>query len=598
MKFQWRLWLLGGVILAGVLWAYQQHGASSFEQRYYDFLFQSRQVFSPVKNITNSDIVLVTIDDESLEWIGSWPWPRSYHAKVIEALNQHGASLIGFDVVFDSPQSLGEHEDLKFSKAIQVAQNVFLASMFNYRKSEQGRIESYRRPIAEFLFKARGVGFTNPLPDSDGSIRRAQLITYQEGKRYPSFVLSLYKARQNIRGNVAIHENFLSLGDTQVSFDKEGAFKINFAGPAGYFKRIPFNQILDGSYFKRDPSAVAGKIVLIGATSPILQDIFSNPFSKQKSMPGVEVQANELHTLLTQKFIREFPAWLNALGLVASCGILFLILLRFKGWLGLSLAILWSAFMVIVNIVGFMRFRIYVDALPYFLLALPLYFVLTATWQYFVENKEKNFIARIFRKYMDSHVVDQVLQQRGELSGDKRELTVLFCDIKGFTRFSEAQPPEEVVKALNRFLEKMTNLIAKYQGTVDKYMGDSVMAFWGAPQLLENHAMLAVQAGFEMLKNQELQGFAVSVGINTGPMIVGNIGSAKHMSYTVIGDAVNTAARLQSIDLPNHSASQLIISEATYRLVHKNVQARELGTLTLKGKAQGVRAYEVLGWKS
>jgi adenylate cyclase len=192
---------------------------------------------------------------------------------------------------------------------------------------------------------------------------------------------------------------------------------------------------------------------------------------------------------------------------------------------------------------------------------------------------------------MDSHVVDLVLQQRGELSGDKRELTVLFCDIKGFTRFSETHSPEEVVKALNRFLEKMTTLISKHQGTVDKYMGDSVMAFWGAPKILENHAMLAVQAGFEMLKNQDMQGFSVSVGINTGPMIVGNIGSTKHISYTVIGDAVNSAARLQSIDLPNRSDSQLIISEATYRLVQKNIQARTPWALPFKVSVPSSRAW-------
>lgn len=574
---------------------------SSFDLDYFDGLMRSR--FN--KPTVSDQIVIVAVDDESIGWLGGWPWPRSLHAQLIENLKKHGTRLIALDIIFDSPQTLslkGKNQDQLLAAAIQKNNPVILASLFTRRQIDQkdgqyGYIQTHNKPLQSLARVSAGFGFANPVFDNDGVVRRSQLKVVLDQKTYQSF-------------SAKVAENFLNKKLENIPLDQEGFFTINYRGSAGRYRTVPFNQVLDGSIFKAQPEIFKNKIVLVGSTAVILQDFFSTPFNAQKIMSGVEVRAHEIDTLLGRQFIYSSPKLLNFILLTAGLILMGLSINHIKGLRGFIFLVGVLLGVHLTQYFVFNFFQLNFDFIVTFTLGAVTQFLIITLIKFIEEEKEKYRIRSIFQRYVSPAIVDQILKERGalKLAGEKKEVTVLFSDIRGFTAFSENHSPEEVVTVINDYFETMSKVITDFGGTLDKYVGDQIMAVWNAPTSQKNHAVLAVRSALAQLEalkglQQKWQAagqnvFDISIGINTGQVVVGNMGSTNHLNYTVMGDPVNLAARLQMItrhyDQPSKPC-MLVISQNTYDQVKELFKVRPLGEVILKGKSIPVAIYEVLG---
>jgi adenylate cyclase len=314
---------------------------------YFDWQMRSRFQTPPV----SEDIVIVAVDDESLGWLGGWPWPRSFHAQMIENLKKHGAKLIALDIIFDSPQTLslkGKNQDQILRAAIKKNNPVVLASLFTQRQAvKYGLIQTHNEPIAALSEVSAGFGFANPVFDNDGVVRRSQLqviqTVNQNSKNYQSF-------------SATVAELLMQKKITSVPLDRDGFFIINYHGAAGRYRTVPFNQVLDGSIFKAQPDLFKNKTVLVGSTAVILQDFFSTPFNAQKLMSGVEVRANEIDTLLNRQFIYCSPKIFNLLFLILSLTAMGWGINFFKGLKGLAFML---AVLAIIHVFNYLIFNFY-----------------------------------------------------------------------------------------------------------------------------------------------------------------------------------------------------------------------------------------------
>ncbi len=569
---------------------------SLFDFGYFDWQMRSR--FH--KPMASDQIVIVAVDDESIGWLGGWPWPRSLHAQLIENLKKHGAKLIALDIIFDSPQTLGQNgknQDQILKMAIEKNNPVVLASLFTQRQAvKYGKIQTHNEPIALLAKVSSGFGFANPVFDDDGVVRRSQLKVIQDQNIFYSFSATVV---EKIKGQKL----------SQVPLDRDGFFIINYHGLPGRYRTVPFNQVLDGSIFRAEPDLFKDEIVLVGSTAIILQDFFSTPFNAQKIMSGVEVRANEIDTLLNKQYIHESPKWFNLFLLLIALVGMGWVVSTFKGFRGLLL-VLGALFGVhFLNYLIFNLADLTFDFISTFTIGTITQFLMVTLFQFIEEEKEKRHIRNLFQRYVSPAIVDQILKERGalKLGGEKKEVTILFSDIRGFTAYAEAHPPEEVVSIINDYFETMSTVINQFGGTLDKYVGDQIMAIWNAPTTQKNHAELAVRcalAQLEALKGLQEKWqksgkniFEISIGINTGPVVVGNMGSSNHLNYTVMGDPVNLAARLQMItreyDQPDKPC-RLIISQYTYAAVKDFFKFRPLGEVLLKGKSIRTAIYEVI----
>jgi len=559
---------------------------------YFDWQMRSRLQVPAATD----QIVIVAVDDESIGWLGGWPWPRSFHAQMIQNLKKHGAKMIALDIIFDSPQTLslkGKNQDQILRAAIQKNNPVVLASLFTQRQAvKYGLIQTHNEPIGVLAEVSSGFGFANPVFDNDGVVRRSQLQVIQtvnkNTKNYQSF-------------SATVVETLTQKKMTGVPLDREGFFVINYHGAAGRYRAVPFNQVLDGSIFKAQPNLFKDKIVLVGSTAIILQDFFSTPFNAQKTMSGVEVRANEIDTLLNKQFIYSTPKIFNLLLLFLSLLLMGWGINVFKGLRGLYFVLGALISIHTINYFIFNIFHIILDFIVTLTIAAAIQFLIITLIKFVEEEKEKRRIRHIFQRYVSPAIVDKILKERGalKLAGEKKEVTILFSDIRGFTTFAEGHAPEEVVSMINDYFETMSTVINQFGGTLDKYVGDQIMAIWNAPTTQKNHAELAVRCALAQLAalKDTKQVFEISIGINTGEVIVGNMGSSNHLNYTVMGDPVNLAARLQTItreyDQPGQPC-RLMISQNTYDQVKNLFKVRPLGKVMLKGKSIPVAIYEVI----
>jgi adenylate cyclase len=392
----------------------------------------------------------------------------------------------------------------------------------------------------------------------------------------------------------------LKLGPRRIPVDADVAALIPYRGKQGSFVYVSASDVLHG---KVAPELLRGAIVLLGTTAPGLNDLRTTPV--QENYAGVEVHANMIAAMLDGS-IKQHPAYLVGLELVllAPLGIILAMFLPVLSPLGATLVSLGLMSLVLATNLYFWQVHNLIVPLASGLTMIGALFVFNMTYGFFVDSRSKRLLARLFGQYVPPELVDEMAKDPGaySLAGSSRELTVLFTDVRGFTTISEGLDPQQLTHLMNGFLTPMTKVIHRHRGTIDKYMGDAIMAFWGAPVPDENHARNALLAAMDMVAELEaLQSsfkakgwppIKIGVGLNTGDMVVGNMGSEFRLAYTVMGDAVNLGSRLEG--LTKEYGVPILVSEFT-RAGVSDFAFREIDCVRVKGKDKPVKIFEPIG---
>jgi adenylate cyclase len=607
-------------------------------------------------------IVIVAIDEASLERLGHWPFTREKFAQMMNNLFSYGTAVVAFDVLFaerdegvdiELLRELGRADrdeafvrkldelepqidrDALFAEAIAGGPTIlgyyfdtnpetaFINGALPYPAFE------LHESMADSVFLPRGAGYTanlpqlmdvaygagfinNPLIDRDGVVRRTPLLHEYKLSVYESLALAtaatflnditlpIFVDASTWMGDYPPLEG-LELAGRPIPIDPQGAVLVPFRGPAGSFPYVSIADVVEGTL--EDPGVLEGRIAIVGGTAPGMEDLRTTPFGS--IYPGVEVHANVIAGLLDSNFRWE-PAYTAAAEMIAviAFGLLSALLLPILSPLvsTLILATLTTAALG----VNYYMWQVELHVLP---LAMTLYtlfaiYTINMLFGYFFETRARSHMDSLFGQYVPPDLVKAMSRdpEHYSLASEKRELSVLFTDIRGFTSISEGLDAAELSRLMDEYLTPMTRIVHETEGTIDKYIGDAVMAFWGAPIFHPHHADQAVGAGLAMLEAlEELNiSFAkrgwpevrIGVGVNTGMMSVGNMGSRFRRAYTVLGDAVNLGSRLEGIT--KIYGVSFIVSEATAHSAGR-FHYRELDRVRVKGKAKPVTIYEPLG---
>ncbi|MEC1179006.1 adenylate/guanylate cyclase domain-containing protein [Metasolibacillus meyeri] len=541
----------------------------------------------------DSRIAIIAIDDESLQQIGHWPWNRDTHANLVRILNEGKVAIIGFDVTFPLPAEDAK-EDEQFIHAIQSNDNVVLARYGQFASyATEGMIEStaLSEPFPALKEAASGLGHLNTIPDQDGIVRKALLQFSYQGEMVQSFSAVIAEKYLEQQGQ-ALTINHKALNRFQ-------QLHIDYVGKPNAFEVIPYTMVLNGDV---PPLYFENRIVLVGPYTVGIKDDFLTPMSQKQPMYGVEIHANIIQNLLEGNFKKEV-AWQWNMGLLlVAAGIAYFICRMRSSLLSLLLFVLTTGIVLLTSKILYGKG--WIISLVYMLTLFTVSYIVSVGFNYFTEQLERKRITSIFGRYVAPQVVTEILENGEEglkLGGSRKDISVIFVDIRGFTTLSESVEPEEIVGILNEYLNLTANCIFEYGGTLDKFIGDATMAIFNAPLPIENHELQAVKTAWAMkegaavLEEKLLERYGKSVkfgiGIHTGPAVVGNIGSKTRMDYTAIGDTVNTAARLES----NTKPGQIIISDKVYEKVKNQVVVNPLGEIHVKGKVEGITIYELEG---
>lgn len=560
------------------------------------FLYDARLRVAPA--VENPAVVIVDIDEASLAKVGRWPWPRRKMAQLTtNIVEEGGAAVLGFDVVFAEPDQSDPAGDQLFIDTI-ADKPVVLGYYFT---SDRGGLTNGELPSPAFesnhlpldtprlvwngyganlpaVQQAAGdAGFFNPRLDPDGVTRSLPLLSEYDGQMYESLAIRLLR---NYLGNSVLavgHDEVRIVGDeggVSMPLSEGMTALVPYTGPREdgetAFTYVSAANVLDGS---ADLAQFKDKIVLVGTTAPGLSDLRATPISE--NLPGVEIHATMVSGALNKRLLSRLPEGnLIAMLAILLVGGLFAVAAPRAGAFGVILATCTSAGALFVwNVVAFVHLG-WVLPLAASLLTILMVGLFNLAAGYAIEGRARRAVVDLFSEYVSPEVVDKMardpLNYHGDISVD-RELTVMFADIRGFTRIAEKMPPEILREYLNEVLTDLTECIYRYHGTVDKYMGDAVMAFWGAPVEDPEHAEKAVSAAIDMQEAIKrlsdrfvARGFppvSIGIGINTGIVRVGDMGSKLRRAYTVIGDAVNLASRLEA--LTKHYRIPIIVGEAT-----------------------------------
>ncbi|MBP5280081.1 MAG: adenylate/guanylate cyclase domain-containing protein [Erysipelotrichaceae bacterium] len=573
-------------------------------------VLQSFHVFDSVENLISDayyqdgervspKIFVIGIDEETLAKYGSFDiWSREKTAELIELLTENkenAPAVIAVDVGFYGNKD--KQIDDRLCEAVKNAGNVVLASSatFGNVAGQGNQVIVYEEPFEQLKNSAYGVGHTNVSFDDDGVVRHALGDIHHDGKTISSFGYEIYKAYSSYKNETA---------DNSFGLDQ---FYINYSGkPRAYYGSVgagcSFYKVLEGSY---PVQAFKGNIVLIGAYASGTQDNYYSAIDKETQMYGVEIHANIVNQLLDGVYKKELVFPYNLISTILMGIFTIVIVSLFRNQISIPLVIILSGAYVYLSKLFYDKLNIVVAILAPVISAL-LIMIVHILLSYFTVHREKQRIIANYGKYLSPEVARQIADM-GEaalsLGGIKKDIAVLFVDIRGFTPLSESLPPEKVMEMLNSYLKITTSAIFKYEGTVDKFIGDATMGVFNAPLDLEDYTYKAVMAGLEMAKMSktidetlpdDLKGrVGFGVGINCGEAIVGNVGTDFRMEYTAIGDTVNTASRLEG----QAKAGTVIISQAVYERVKDRLICEDAGKVTLKGKAEEAQIYRVLGEK-
>jgi adenylate cyclase len=458
--------------------------------------------------------------------------------------------------------------------------------------------------IKQLTDAAENSGYFNAFPDSDGVIRWAPLVIKFQDDYYSSLPISIllqYLEWPMLSLKMAdFGVESVRLEDLVIPTDETGRLLVNFMGPARTFPHYSVSDIL---HERLSPDLFKDKIVLVGATATGIYDMRVTPFSAV--YPGVEIHATVIDNILHQNFLIH-SGWTKFIDICMIILLGFIVgvaVPRVRAAPGVLLILLLLAVFAGSNTYLFARYNTWLNLIYPVLTMMTVYLAITV-YRYITEEREKKKIRGAFQYYLTASVINEMLKDptKLKLGGDKKALTVLFSDIRGFTSVSEKLTPEELVHLLNEYLTAMTDIVFKYDGLLDKYMGDAIMAVYGAPLDQPDHAVRACRTALDMLKElKKLQKkwgdegrpvLHIGIGINSGDMVVGNMGSQMRFDYTVMGDSVNLGSRLEGIN--KEYGTNIVISEYTYAAVRDVLTCRELDSVRVKGKKLPVKIYELL----
>jgi adenylate cyclase len=534
-----------------------------------DARFDVRGATDPPK-----DVVIVKIDDRTFDVVKEFPIPRGFHADVIDNLDRAGAKVIAYDVQF-TEESGDPDADNRLIEAVRAADGVVLGT------SEVGRGGSTRIfGGGEGLEYSRGIAANVLVPNDPGGIVRRMRI---EGRGLVSFPVASAEA---------------ALGRRVVVPDGRGATPwVDYTGPPDHVRAISFSDVARGRF---DRSLVRGKVVVVGAHAVSLQDRQPTSTSDVEDMPGPEIHANAIDTVLRGFPLREGPGWLDVLLILLAGATAPLLSLRagiVRGMLGSFALLAVAAGAVYVAFDAGLIVSVVYAALAW-LIAVLSTIVLNGMTSAF----EKEHVRSMFVRFVPESVVEEVLAAAdgARLGGVRRETTLLFSDLRGFTSFSEQRNPHLVIECLNRYLTEMSDAILDNGGTLVSYMGDGIMAVFGAPLDQDDHADRAVEAAVEMCERMDGfnawmkleghgEGFKMGIGLNTGPVMAGHVGSERRLEYTTIGDTTNTAARIEG--MTKGTPHQLFLSEQTRLALTREHELELVGDFDVRGREAQIRLW-------
>jgi adenylate cyclase len=530
--------------------------------------------------------------------------------KFAEAVRRSERTVLGYFVYTTAEQAAKD-------SAVMMGDKEFgLLDFSQYsmvQSSDQSIVPDFMQPIyavglslPSLMDAANSAGYVSFVPERDGVIRFMPMVRVHKEAVFPPFSLQLLREATRLSAIVRIFPDRVGeirLGDSAIPVTEVGDFLVNYYGPMRTFTYLSASDVLDGTV---GSIQLKDKIVLVGATAAALHDLHTTPYGSL--YPGVEVHANIIENILQQDFL-ERPSWVPVLDMIIILvtGILLgLVALYFKA--------IGTAVLLVVGVGGYLVFDymlftqqgLWVSTVFPVLSQFLVYFGITL-YRFTFEEKEKRFIKSAFSQYLAPAVVDQLVENPKllNLGGEDKVLTAFFSDIAGFSSISEQLTAGELVVLLNEYLTEMTDIVMKYEGTVDKFEGDAIIAFFGAPIDFKDHATRTCYAALDMQKRlAQLRSIwkkngrhelFMRIGINTGEVTVGNMGSENRFDYTMIGDPVNVAARLEGTNKQYHT--ETILSEFTYELAKKDIEARELDSIRVVGKNEPIKIYELLGRK-
>lgn len=528
-------------------------------------------VFDPLSTgVERSDIVIVGIDDSSLQKIGAWPWNRDVHARLVQALGQYAPRAVGFDVLFAEARA----GDIEMQEALDRAP---------YRVVLASKIEPLGYVKSVYALHNKNVieGVVNVNPDSDAKVRVTQKYFLNKSACVPSFAEALIAAQvQNNQTACDTKENVLRYQEN--------------------IPRVSYIDVLDG----RVPlDVLKDKIVLVGfATTDLETDSFFGLLGTK--INGVEIHAHAIATTLNNSQVIEISrtrVLLVNLLLALLLALIPFILRRVWLQLGIFVGVITLTFLAAIFAYEF-GYKTYIP----WAIGLPtISYAVALLYSYIMNVRKGEYLKKLFGTYVHPSLLDQLIANPKtlKLGGEKRHMTVLFSDVRGFTTFSEKLSPEALVDLLNDYLNVMSPVILDKRGTIDKYIGDAIMAFWNAPVLTKNHELLAVESALIMqekliefnrsLNRADGMQLGIGIGVNSGEMVVGNMGSDARFNYTVMGDAVNTGSRFEG--LTKKYGVITIVGEMTRNAItDDNILFRKLDVMTVKGKTEPTTIYEPL----
>ncbi len=615
------------------------------------FLYDKREFFEIDLTQQRNEINIIDIDAKSVKELGRYHnWPRYYFGKAIETVSKQRPYVIGLDVIFSVPDSLNElvkkvylerltedfekifpekdtaeiKEKIKtslsalsfdtyISSTIKKAGNVVLASYLNTDSSNMPSIdlskyflpkipppkkseltyEGITVPIPEYLEAGAKIGLVNDVFDPDGVRRKDPLFFNYKDNTLPSFSLAI--ATRAVK-NWDFKHGKIEILNREIHLEDNVFLRIKYQGDAKTFRYVSFVDVIKGNI---PDTLFSKKIVLFGSSLPELYDYSQTPFGAK--LPGVECHANVIHNLLFSKPITTPPKYIVIIISIFLISITLLLANKTAPYISPIIAFIIIIVYVLFTIVMYMSyFTSYEMSRP--IIGITFAFLVGLSSRIYFGEEEKKWIKGLFSRYVSEEVVNQIMKSPHlNLEGKRQEISVLFCDIRNFTPRAEKEDPENIVKILNAFFEDMSDTIFQFGGMVDKYLGDGIMALFGAPIHHPGHADRAVSCAIEMqnrihyLNQKEIMRekipLEIGIGISSGESVIGNVGSANRIEYTAIGDPVNTSARIEPLN--KEYKTKILISETTKNQLQGTYKIHFVGKLQLKGKTESTGVYAI-----
>ena len=610
-----------------------------------DYRFQFRGTNTSVRDTAH--VVIVEINEESFRSLHEqFPWPRSLYGHLLRNLKAAGAKAVGIDLLFSTPDIHDRRFDDSLRAAL-LATGIGVLSGKREADNEAYVTTSSDETFGNIFFSTdQSMGLVNVRTDADGVFRSYNALYAVDSagggeRRIPTLAFAILNKYFNFPPLTVpeVHDGYFTYAGRIIPQYDRGSMLVNYYGPDGTFPHIRFHDVVDDETVKTreelesgeeintfsDPSygylydgTFTDKIVLVGVTVPEYKDLFPvaiarGEHKRENMMYGVEIHANVIENVLRGDFLRVESQATSAISTLALVLITFIVSSQLReiktrhhliiGLLGFVFALSLIIFLGVLALFLFTKFN-YVMGVVNPILAIVGGYSMSTTYHMVTERKERMLIKSMFSTYVNPSLVDELVAhpEKLVLGGQREELTVLFSDIIGFTAISENLSPEALVSILNEYLDVMSGIIFRNDGTLDKYEGDAVMAFWGAPIPQKDHAVRACLAALEMQTslaglNETWKGsgrppIRIRIGINTGDMVVGNMGAVGKFAYTVIGDSVNLASRLEGAN--REYGTGIMVSQRTYDLVRQDILGRELDRIAVVGRSEPVTTYELI----